>query len=153
MADNLLLDDQLIDEDASPPELASLGNRFVNFLIDMLIIRLVLPFSLGMALVFLGDETILNALGEIGYLGDLVFGLTVGIGYFVLFEYYGNGKTLGKLLTKTRAVSMSNEPMKFSQVVGRSFLRFVPFEPFSFFGDEPVGWHDQWSKTRVIKDK
>jgi hypothetical protein len=43
------------------------------------------------------------------------------------------------------------EKPTFSQIVGRSFARIVPFEVFSCLG--ATGWHDDWSKTYVIRKK
>jgi hypothetical protein len=41
---------------------------------------------------------------------------------------------------------------RFSQILGRTFSRFVPFEPFSFLGSGH-GWHDRWSDTRVVRTR
>ena len=38
----------------------------------------------------------------------------------------------------------------YGQILGRTFSRFVPFEAFSFL-PSPVGWHDRWSGTRVVR--
>jgi len=35
---------------------------------------------------------------------------------------------------------------------GRTLCRYIPFEPFSFLGNKPIGWHDSLSKTLVVKD-
>jgi uncharacterized RDD family membrane protein YckC len=37
------------------------------------------------------------------------------------------------------------------QIIGRTFARFIPFEPFSVaFGSSNNGWHDSLSGTRVV---
>jgi hypothetical protein len=37
------------------------------------------------------------------------------------------------------------------QIVKRSLIRLIPFEPFSFlFRKQAIGWHDKWSDTRVV---
>jgi hypothetical protein len=41
-----------------------------------------------------------------------------------------------------------DERPAFSQVVGRTLCRFIPFEVFSFFGE--AGWHDSIPKTQVV---
>jgi uncharacterized RDD family membrane protein YckC len=38
-------------------------------------------------------------------------------------------------------------------LVIRTLCRFIPFEPFSFLGATPRGWHDTYSDTYVIKKK
>jgi hypothetical protein len=36
-------------------------------------------------------------------------------------------------------------------LLGRTFSRIIPFEPFSFLDkNHPVGWHDSLSGTRVV---
>jgi hypothetical protein len=35
--------------------------------------------------------------------------------------------------------------------LGRSAARSIPFEPFSFLGGQPTGWHDRLSETRVVR--
>lgn len=70
-------------------------------------------------------------------------------GYYIIFEG-AVGRTPGKLITGTKVVTEDGGTPTFGQVVGRTLSRFVPFEPFSFFGSEPRGWHDRWSGTRVV---
>lgn len=60
------------------------------------------------------------------------------------------GWTVGKLILRTRIVGMDSQPAAFRQILGRTLARMIPFEPFSFFGNRPFGWHDSLSNTRVI---
>jgi uncharacterized RDD family membrane protein YckC len=59
------------------------------------------------------------------------------------------GRSLGKLITGTKVINLEGKRPKPLTILGRSFARLVPFEPFSFFGNER-GWHDRWSDTRVV---
>jgi uncharacterized RDD family membrane protein YckC len=70
------------------------------------------------------------------------------ISYYVVFEAL-LGRTPGKLITGTRVVNLAGGRPRFTQILGRSFARAVPFEAFSFFGSR-AGWHDRWSRTRVV---
>ena len=72
--------------------------------------------------------------------------------YYMLFEIFWQ-KTPGKWITRTKVVMADGSKPDFLHILGRTFSRFIPFEPFSFLGKNPVGWHDQLSKTRVINDK
>jgi uncharacterized RDD family membrane protein YckC len=74
------------------------------------------------------------------------------IGYYVVFEAL-LGKTIGKMVTKTKVVNMEGGKPSFLQIVVRSLVRFIPFEPFSFLGADATGWHDTMSDTRVINDE
>ena len=71
--------------------------------------------------------------------------------YYVPQEAFW-GRTIGKLITGTRVVSEDGGPASFGQVVGRTFARMIPFEPFSFFGSTASGWHDSLSHTRVVQN-
>ena len=73
--------------------------------------------------------------------------------YYIIMEYVFKGKTFGKLLTKTRAVTEYGERMDLGTIMVRSLCRLIPFEAFSFLGEEGTkGWHDTISKTKVIYD-
>lgn len=70
--------------------------------------------------------------------------------YYLFFEGIW-GRTLGKWITKTKVVGVNGQKARFSQILGRSFLRWIPFEAFSFLtSNNPVGWHDKFSKTIVV---
>jgi len=84
---------------------------------------------------------------------EYLLGAAMTVTYYSLFEGLGNGKSIGKLLTGTRAVSISNEKLDFTSVLARSFSRIVPFEPLSFLGSSKDGWHDDWSKSKVIDER
>lgn len=74
--------------------------------------------------------------------------------YYVPFET-GFGRTPAKLITGTKVVSEDGGPPGLGRVLGRTLVRMVPFEVFSFLGGDgrPVGWHDSWSGTRVVRTR
>ena len=79
---------------------------------------------------------------------DSLFGIAVISQYYLLFEGL-MGRTLGKLVTRTRVVSADHKDLSFGRIFVRTASRFVPFEAFSAFGDGQM-WHDSWSRTRVM---
>lgn len=87
--------------------------------------------------------------GGAGALGGRLIGIATLVAYYVLFEAIF-GRTPGKLITGTRVVTLDGAKPGFGQIIGRSFARLVPFEPFSFLGSRG-GWHDRWSGTRVVR--
>ncbi|HVR18271.1 MAG TPA: RDD family protein [Polyangiaceae bacterium] len=110
------------------------GARFANFLIDMVV-------RTGMTV-----GTIV-AFGE-----DAVFApVLLLFGYYIVFEALF-ARTPAKWITRTRVIALDGSRPRFLQIVGRSFARYVPFEPFSFLGNAR-GWHDRWSSTRVVRDR
>ena len=124
---------------------ASKGKRFANFLIDYIIAIL-----LTVVIFVIADFLHLNFVST-GLISNL-FSLFLFALYYIICEGSLKGKTIGKLITKTRAVNIDGSRMDMSTVVKRSFSRVVPFEQFSFFGSEPTGWHDRWSDTMVIDE-
>jgi len=125
-------------------ELAGKGRRFLNLIIDSFCYYfavLLVSFAMAIANPSLLENSLLGALVSLGTM------LCYYVGFEVLF-----GRTIGKLLTGTRVVTLSGARPRFGQVVIRSLSRMVPFEPFSCLSDPPVGWHDQWSGTRVVRN-
>jgi uncharacterized RDD family membrane protein YckC len=82
----------------------------------------------------------------------MLFGVIMYFIYFAGMEIVF-GRTIGKLLTGTRVVNNSGEKPAVGQILGRTLSRFIPFEPFSFLGNEGRGWHDSLSNTYVVKSR
>lgn len=59
------------------------------------------------------------------------------------------GTTPGKVLTGSRVYTEQGKKASTQQIIARSFIRLVPFEPLSFMFYR--NWHDEWSGTRVLK--
>lgn len=125
-------------------EEASKGQRFVHYLVDTLV-------YFGLA-VLAGVFFELTGLGFIleedsGY--DLIFSITLMLGYFWLMEGL-TGKTVGKMLTRTHVVTMEGNQPTMRNILVRSLCRFIPLDAISFLGSG--GWHDSISQTLVVKD-
>jgi uncharacterized RDD family membrane protein YckC len=136
-----------VDVNAVPVEAAlqlddaSMGARFLNLIIDQ-IARIALTFVAGMVVGLTGTR--------LEGLEATLLSLGIIIGYYIVLEGL-TGRTVGKLLTGTRVVTRTGGTPSFGQIVGRTFARFIPFEPFSFLGSSVQGWHDRMSGTRVVK--
>lgn len=133
---------------------ASLGLRFVNNLIDSIILNWVptlLLYFFGQIIFYVGYEDLYNLLvnfTEDNFALNILISVLITIFYYYLMEFYNNGRTIGKYITGTMAVSLSGE-MSSIQIWKRTLSRLVPFDALSFFGEN--GWHDSWSDTRVVK--
>lgn len=124
---------------------AARGTRALNFLLDNLGGILVSGFIL--AFIEAGSPGFIESLGPIE---ERLYGSGIMLLYYLGFEGLF-GWTPGKLATGTRVISMRDgDAATLKQIVGRSFARFVPFEPLSFFSQRG-GWHDSWSGTAVIQ--
>ncbi len=156
--------DELLDFNKSEVEskrdfpLATTGQRFTNYIIDsiaLIIGIVILSAMFGVLLVVLGNEEVLQEVPEeTSKITDYVIGAIAMTIYFVISEFFFKGKSLGKIITKTRAVTASGEIMNFNQTLIRSLCRSIPFDAFSFLaGGQPVGWHDSISNTKVVSEK
>ena len=123
---------------------ATPGQRIANYLID-LIVFYVLVFILALLLGFMG--TMANGTYD-GTYYLLVF--AIFFGYYILLEG-SKGKTIGKMITKTKVITESGEPMSYGKAFMRTLSRMVPFEFFSVFAGTQM-WHDKWAKTIVLKE-
>lgn len=139
---------------------ASQAKRFGNFIIDRIMIYIFSFGAGGLIGVYLVsvDSEYLYLLEQKNNLTvtilDYLLGAILTLAYYTLCEYYLKGKTIGKYVTKTRAVRDDlNGELTLGNAFKRSASRIVPFEPFSFLGDNgQSGWHDKWTDTRVVDE-
>lgn len=133
---------------------ASQNRRFLNLLVDNVILQ-VLSYASGVALGFWYVTSNGGRFTEQDKAALQVTGFFLGL--FVAYMYYfllevACQKTIGKMLTGTKVVSMDGSRPTIGQFAGRAAARFIPFEAFSFLGSqEPRGWHDSLTGTRVIR--
>jgi len=113
------------------------GTRFLNFLLDS-IFRQVFAIGLGAIAAAFDARALVMMIVVVSIFG-----------YYVVFESL-TGRTPAKYITRTRVVDVMGGKATFLQILGRSAARFIPFEPFSFFGSG-YGWHDKLSRTRVVR--
>jgi|GEM_PF-1386951 len=112
--------------------------RFVNFLIDYIIISFV-SFLIG----FSSPETFSKPISP--YIVSIILILL----YYLFFEGAFR-TTIGKILTNSRVVSIDGTRADGTRIFERTLSRLIPFEPFSFLSKDKSGWHDNLSKTVVI---
>jgi uncharacterized RDD family membrane protein YckC len=82
---------------------------------------------------------------------DILVTTLVYVAYCGVLEY-GSGKTIGKILMKTRVVREDGSKPDFITIVKRSLSRIIPFDAFSFLSNNPRGWHDSISDTIVVDE-
>lgn len=122
---------------------ASTGQRLANFFVDSMVSTFL---SGGMGAVMAA----LDAAELAGGLTGMAFSVLLGATYYAVQEGV-TGRTIGKYITGTKVVTEDGGRPGWGAVIGRSFARFVPFEPFSFLGGDGRGWHDTWTSTRVVR--
>ncbi len=130
--------------------LAGQGQRIFNFIIDM-VTFFTIWFALTMGLMLLGlDQTYTDETGEQLPIVPLIILVPTFWGYYLLTEYKFQ-RTLGKVLTKTKVVSLTGDKPTLKQIIFRTLSRSIPFEYFSYLATVE-GIHDKLSKTRVVKN-
>ena len=146
-------------EDLNRYDYASKGQRFLNYLIDNLLMRYGMSYVTGTLIGYFLGSAFPEFANEIFYNTSqftlLVLGYVVAIFNYVIYyttcEKLFKGYTLGKLITGTRAVREDGQELTFRDAFMRSLIRIIPFEAFSGLGETP--WHDGWTKTMVIKSR
>lgn len=93
------------------------------------------------------------ATGSLNAFEILVMAVTIlfFVVYYTFSEAVSRGRSLGKLVTRTKVVKLDDTEIGWKEAFICSISRLVPFEPFSALGGYP--WHDAWSKIKVIKLK
>jgi uncharacterized RDD family membrane protein YckC len=151
MEQTLSQNDLLSDVEAALHlEHAGTGQRFINMIVDMILyyIVFVLLLAITFGLAGGGDEFLDDRSGSAKLLQYLV-AYGVYVIFYGLMEGLSKGRTLGKLITKTKVLKQDGGEISFSDAWMRSLCRIVPFEAFSAFGGHP--WHDRWTNTIVVK--
>ena len=142
-------------------EYATQGQRFVNWLVDNLLLRYGLSYltSTGVVMILnmISPDLLYNIVfdeyGRENKAGLLFVGYLIVIAnyliYYTLCEKLFKGYTLGKLISGTRAIRQDGNELTLRNAFLRSLSRLVPFEVFSGFST--LAWHDRWTDTMVIK--
>lgn len=150
MSDNeMILDENLDGKDFSVDvqNLATTGQRFVNYLVDT-ITYYVLSFIFGgIAGVLVNAaggniESYLIPIQIVSFFGYLL--------YFIVMEG-ATGRTVGKFVSGTMVVYANGEKPSYWSAFTRTLSRIVPFEVFTAFSDSGRMWHDKWTDTYVVK--
>ncbi|HZV68692.1 MAG TPA: RDD family protein [Saprospiraceae bacterium] len=134
-------------------ERADAGKRFLNYFIDVALFY-VLTIIVGMVYFTIFPPSFDDVYPESpGFrLGDKLFSMLLFATYMGLVESIFNGKSLGKLITKTRAVYLDGGFISTGAAFSRGFCRAVPFCALSAFGTPCNPWHDRWTDTMVIDE-
>lgn len=129
-------------------EPAAKGQRLANYLIDLFIFYILIVAVIVAIMLITANKEILNTIEAnsifVNLMGTALYGLYMGF-----LEGITNGRSVGKFITKTKAVQETGSKLTMKEGMHRGLIRIVPFELFSGLGDLP--WHDKWTTTRVIR--
>lgn len=135
------------------PVRAATGKRFANYIIDLIVFYiLIVVVGIGVAMVSPSSVASLAEKSQSGIITNIISLVSYAV-YMSLIELLFRGKSLGKLITGTRAVKMDGSNISASTAFARGFSRAVPFCVFSAFGTPCNPWQDRWTDTMVIDEK
>ncbi|TCJ14111.1 RDD family protein [Flaviaesturariibacter flavus] len=134
---------------------ADAGKRLVNYIVDQ-VAFIAFAAMLGLVAGVAGGDAAIEFVKRIeanfilNYLtSQLLYAFFMG-SQEALFR----GKTFGKMITGTRAVSRDGAPLSTDQAFTRGICRAIPLNTLSaLFSTPPLPWHDQLSRTVVIDEK
>ncbi|MFV8391586.1 RDD family protein [Flavobacterium sp. LB2P6] len=133
--------------------LASKSQRFLNFIIDLLIIYII-EISIGTTITIIGDLThsyeASNWVTSLSLIEKVFFGLVILFFYYAFTEMYFS-RTFAKYFTKTIIVRVDGSKPNTKNFMIRTVSRLNPMDPFSFLGKTERGLHDTLSATYVVK--
>ncbi|TKC12309.1 RDD family protein [Pedobacter polaris] len=129
---------------------ASSMKRFVNYFIDATAVYIVIMF-IG----FLVEISNPGSLTELkrGLIEERLLGFVLYGFIMFLIETVFRGKSLGKLITGTKAINIDGSNLTLQKAILRNFIRAVPFNALSALGAPCKPWHDSWSDTIVVDEK
>ncbi len=135
-----------------PVQCVAPGRRFGHFFVDYICLQVI-------SLIFQCIMLLADLLLEVEKAAILIPLIFLPVLYFLLWPllYFicenTWQRTPGKFLTKCVVIDDYGNKPTVQQIVLRSIIRLVPFEPFSCLGDSSRGWHDRWSDTWVVTTK
>lgn len=149
--------DLLKDEDVVKLVPARRRFRLINMLVDNVVFSILLtflcwltgmqypaPFSVKDGGLTFGGQGLLNFA-----ISTILFALYIGLQEGAL-----KGKTLGKLVTDTRAVDEKGRPVTYQKAFIRGLIRGLGIiNAFSALGHPSYPLHDRGSRTLVIDEK
>jgi uncharacterized RDD family membrane protein YckC len=133
--------------------LASKNTRFLHFIIDLCFI-----YILSLILYFLSGFIKFNAayphfsdwMDTFDQAENFIFKSIIWFFYYGITEFFLS-RTLAKYFTKTMVVLKDGSKPKFIAVLARTTLRIMPFECLTFLRGRESGFHDEYSKTFVVR--
>ncbi|MEO5998264.1 MAG: RDD family protein [Chitinophagaceae bacterium] len=135
-------------------ERASAGKRIANYLIDVVVFYL-FAFVIVIVIAIVAPSSFdFLTIDHSGFaLEERFISLVFYAFYMSIVEAVFKGKSLGKLITKTRAVNLDGSQISTSTAFARGFTRAIPFCAFSALGTPCDPWHDRWNNTMVVEDR
>ncbi|OXB18447.1 RDD family protein [Flavobacterium reichenbachii] len=125
--------------------LASKLKRFLNFIIDAIIIMIIVRVVIQ----FLNILEISNTINSFDRIERYLFWSGVSFVYYGITESFFS-RSPAKYLTKTIVVMADGSKPTLMVILVRTIFRILPLEPLSFLRGRALGLHDENSRTFVV---
>lgn len=146
----------LFNDDQQRLVKASHGKRFINYLVDIIAFEIICAIILSVGSNFYPplQNWLLKTVevGRFTLIEQLLIIVCYGT-YMFIIEAVFKGKTLGKMITGTRAVRRDGSTINVRDAQLRGLCRMIPFHPLSALTMPCYPWHDRWTRTLVIDEK
>jgi uncharacterized RDD family membrane protein YckC len=126
--------------------------RFVNLILDTIvysILYIIFLFVFLIVLKFISPSSSDKITEDSKILFTSLYLVVFWLYYFTMESW--TGRTIAKYITKTKVVNEKGEKPSAKTIMLRTICRSIPFEYFSYLGEDNFGWHDSLSKTKVIE--
>ncbi|TRX25387.1 RDD family protein [Flavobacterium franklandianum] len=131
--------------------LAPKTTRALNFAIDIVFMNIInsILYFIAAFIAFDAYSSLLDWLNSFDKAQNFLFWTILMFLYYATFEIVF-ARTISKYFTKTIVVRIDGSKPKPIDILGRTLVRIIPFEYFTFFRGRKLGWHDELSKTFVV---
>lgn len=132
--------------------LAPKTTRALNFAIDIIFIKIIsaILYFIAAFIEFEGYNSLLDWLNSFDKAQIFLFWTLQMFLYYAVLELLF-ARTLSKYFTKSIVVLVDGSKPKPIDIFARTLVRIIPFEYFTFLRGRKPGWHDELSKTYVVK--
>ena len=115
---------------------ATQGQRFLNFLIDNIVMRFTITYitgyGVGYILGYMFPDFMVSIINDNNTMTIILLAYIVGIFnyiiYYSLCEKLFRGQTIGKFFTRTKAIRNDGEELTFKDALLRSLCRLIPLK-------------------------
>lgn len=125
--------------------LASKQKRFLNFIIDAVIMIIIVRSTISI----LSLSEIANKINSLDRIERYLFWSAISFVYYGMTEIFLS-RSPAKYFTKTIVVMSDGSKPTIMAILTRTTLRILPLEPFSFLRGRTLGLHDENSGTFVV---
>lgn len=128
------------------------GPRFGHFMVDLILFQIIYYLiNYVFELIIYNQGLDPNVRITMFYLSLIISLLLYPSLYFLCEKLWQ--RTPGKFLTNSIVIDEYGNKPSTKDLIFRSLIRIVPFEPFTCMGDSSNGWHDRWANTWVVTQK